>query len=296
MRGLAQLSATNNFAGKKIYLGQDIELNSVSDGILAKWKSGEVVPNDNWTSIGSASVPFAGEFDGQGHTITGLFAKDNRTTLGLFGATAGGSVIKNLRLVDSYVEQTSTSYEWGHFTGSVVADAGGDISNVYSNATVVSPCHYSGGIVGIMRPTLTNAETVTINNCWFDGAIELTNEVGYIGGIVGYHENGILNLENVLYTGHIKGNRPTTDKYGIGGIIGQTYNTVTATNLESVVSAGTFDIPNGTKWIGSVVGYFYSGVDSTNTSNYTLNNVFANREWGNTFSWGGGNGTLPRGV
>ena len=272
------------FDGKTIKLGANITLNTPN---VNDWKAGKNLPAYQWIP-----VTFNGNFDGQGHSISGIYVKSNSAAVGFFGKTAAGSSISNFRLVDSYVEQSYAGGTWSHFTGSIVGDAAGDIINVYSNATMVSPCHYTSGIVGIMRPASVEGETVAINNCWFDGTIELTKEVGYIGGIVGYQENGTLNLTNVLYTGHIKGDRPTADKYGIGGIIGQTYNTVTATNLESVVSAGTFDIPNGTKWIGSVVGYFYSGVDETDTSTYTLNNVFANRGWGTTSSWGGGNGTL----
>ena len=270
------------FDGKTIKLGANITLNTPD---VDNWKAGTKVPTYQWTP-----VSFEGNFDGQEHYIKGVYVKSGATYVGFFGQTAAGSTISNFRLLDSYVEQTAGA--WSRFTGAIVGDGSGNIDNVYSNATVVSACNYVGGIVGHINPTNNTNGEIKIANCWFAGIIQAADGIGNIGGIVGKQNKGKLFLENVLYTGHIKAKPVNVTNPYIGGILGMSEQGSTGTELNSVVSAGTFDIPGGTtSKIGSVVGYFYSGADSNNTANYVLNNVFANREWGTATSWGGSNGT-----
>ena len=68
--GFASLSNdTNNpvnFANNTVKLGRDIVVN---EGNATKWASN--APNDNWTSI----AKFNGVFDGDGHTISGIYMK-----------------------------------------------------------------------------------------------------------------------------------------------------------------------------------------------------------------------------
>lgn len=280
---------TTDFAGKTVKLGANITLNEAD---VATWAAGTAVPDYKWSPVGTADKPFAGTFDGQGHSIIGAYVKSSDTYVGFFGLTAGASAIQNLRLVDSYIEKTTTTNAWGQYTGAVAAVHSGNVSNVYSNATIVSACNYVGGIVGEVRPAQNTDGKLTISDCWFDGTIKLADGVGYTGGIVGHQPDGKLCFKNVLYTGHIKANRTDSGNVGIGGILGRNEAAVSGAEFESVVSSGSFDIPNGTKMIGSVVGYLYSGADSENTADYVLSNVFANREWGTASTWGGGNGTL----
>lgn len=270
------------FDGATIKLGANITLNTPD---VDNWKAGTKVPTYQWTP-----VDFKGNFDGDNHYIKGVYVKSSATYVGFFGQTTAGSTISNFRLLDSYIEQTAG--KWSRFTGSIVGDGSGNIDNVYSNATVLSACNYVGGIVGHINPTNNASGEIKITNCWFAGIIQAADGIGNIGGIVGKQNKGKLFLENILYTGHIKAKPVDVKNPYIGGVLGMAEEGSTGTELNSVVSAGTFDIPGGTtSMIGAVVGYLYSGTDSNNTANYVLNNVFANREWGTATSWGGGNGT-----
>lgn len=270
LRKFAQESQTNDFSGKAVVLCNDIDLNQ----------------EGGWQPIGSDSAPFAGIFDGREHTISGLYLKSNAIYVGLFGLTAEGSEIRNLRLVDSYIEQTFTSHPWSHFTGSVVASHAAKLSNVYSNATVVGTCHYTGGLVGRW-----NGTEDTISDCWFDGRMLLADNIKYIGGIVGLQDKGKLSFNNVLNTGYIQETITIDEAMFIGGIVGASGPLETApgagTYFESVVSAGTYAIPYGNRQIGSIAGYLLNGtVDSP--SSYTFNNVFATREYSKTHGKGDG--------
>ncbi len=265
------------FEGKTIKLGKNITLN-------AGWEAGAKAPTYQWTP-----VTFKGNFNGLGHSISGIYVKSSDNNVGFFGQTAAGSTISNFRLLNSYIEQTSTS-QYYHYAGSIVGLALGNINNVYSNATVVSRTNNIGGIIGKVAPADENVGgVITISNCWFDGSIEQAENRGQTGGIVGVQSNGKLCFENVLYTGHIKGSH-TGNAY-VGGILGLVSQGAVGTELESVVSAGTFNIANATTMVGSVVGYFNSGTE-TQSADYILSNVFTNRGWGTPVTWGGGNGTL----
>ena len=56
-----------------------------------------------WTPIGNDEHPFTGEFDGNGHTIRGLYQKDSNQDAGLFGYMTTGGKIENVIVKDSYL-------------------------------------------------------------------------------------------------------------------------------------------------------------------------------------------------
>ena len=81
-------------------LTADISVNSHVldyDGTLNNNGSGFIT----WTPIGNGSNLYTGTFDGQGHTISGLYFNISECHIvGLFGANKG--TIKNVGVVDSY--------------------------------------------------------------------------------------------------------------------------------------------------------------------------------------------------
>ena len=62
----------------------------------------------NWTPIGTSSNPFAGNFNGKGNTISGLYYKGDGTYLGLFAITGNTAEVKDLMIANSYFESTAT--------------------------------------------------------------------------------------------------------------------------------------------------------------------------------------------
>lgn len=86
-----------------VMLTGDILLNSVTDPDTPwdTWSSSTEGLN-SWNSIGEYKSaddnrPFAGTFDGEGHTVSGLWTcTRTRTTNGLFGYSTG--VIKNVNV------------------------------------------------------------------------------------------------------------------------------------------------------------------------------------------------------
>ncbi|MCD7854520.1 MAG: hypothetical protein LUG66_02760 [Clostridiales bacterium] len=148
----------------------------VNDGEVADWDG---VTENNWTAwtpIGYStdlSIYYSGTFDGQGHTISGLFySSDSGTFIGLF-ALAYGAEISNVGVINSYF---STSGVVGGICG---LSAGSTISNCYNTGTIVcaDSGSYAGGICG-------ESEYCTVRGCYSTGIISCdSNNYAYAAGI-----------------------------------------------------------------------------------------------------------------
>lgn len=180
----------NTFEGKYFRLVADI---SVEDG----W------PNDN--VIGwSASYPFRGVFDGDGHTLTFTsYASAEKqgsgkalTYLAPFRYVGDGAVIKNLRVVG--IAQTYNRYLAG-----LVARASKKvvIRNcwVSTNVNTTGPRNYKDAYNGgIVAEALGPDSDLTLENCRFDGKMSEKDWVDYSGGLVG-KADGKVTLKNCLF-------------------------------------------------------------------------------------------------
>ena len=85
----------------KAKLTKDITIN---EGVLDS--NGDLNTNttfDKWKPVGTLNRPFIGTFDGDGHTIRGLYVNVNENYVGLFGCVGEGGTVKNVTIADSYV-------------------------------------------------------------------------------------------------------------------------------------------------------------------------------------------------
>ncbi|WP_426197581.1 YDG domain-containing protein, partial [Massilia sp. DWR3-1-1] len=112
-------------------------------------------------------APFAGSFDGIGHTISGLTIRQAGDETGLFGRLQGGTV-QNVGLVGASVSGA------GSVGGLVGYNDSGAISNSYVSGTVAGVSAV-GGLVG------TNAGTIT--GSYATGAVSGSEKIGGMVGI-----------------------------------------------------------------------------------------------------------------
>ena len=135
----AAMSNKAEFAKKTIKLTADIVLNDAALDDMKANKAGLF----NWADVVDFNFEFGGIFDGNGHTISGLYYEnrgkgphgniefgDNgneHTNTALFPKTSANAVIKNLRLTNSYV---AGAYN----TAFLVGTAGGN--NKYENIQI----------------------------------------------------------------------------------------------------------------------------------------------------------------
>ena len=110
-----------------------------------------------WTPIGRADFSYNGIFNGQGHTISGLYFNNSRRNyVGFFGYTGRYSKISNVGIVDSY-------FCGSNYVGGVCGHHSyGEISNCYSAGAVSGTNNVVGGVCG------SNFSGSTISNCYFD--------------------------------------------------------------------------------------------------------------------------------
>ena len=90
--------------------------------------------------IGGPDYPYAGVFDGDGHTISRL-AITGTNLVGLFGQLEPGAEVRDLGVVDVNVVAS------GYYTAGLVGENYGTVSRCYCTG-LVSGNHYIGGLVG----------------------------------------------------------------------------------------------------------------------------------------------------
>ena len=182
----AELARTNSFAGKTVKLGADIVWNE-GEADQFGFNAAPGVQLTTWNPIGpGTSNPFQGVFDGQGHTISGIYVKSNKQNMGLFGVVKN-STIRNLKLSDCYIELYKEGDPNPSWAGIVVSQSWGD--NVMSGIIVnnsyilgdVAESSYLGALVGCAASA---SGTNEYKNCSFTGAIRGKDAVGGLIGLV----------------------------------------------------------------------------------------------------------------
>ena len=146
-----------------------------------------------WTPIGSwGSEPntykgFAGEFNGGGHTISGLYFNDEtKAPVGLFGMADQNGYIHDVGITDSYFRGKS------HVAG-ICGDLGyGRIENCWNAATVQSAEGTTGGIAGSCW------KNSSVSGCYNIGKVAEGSYCGGICGSVAKNINGITSVSNCV--------------------------------------------------------------------------------------------------
>ena len=272
--GLRQLSESLDFKGKTIKLANDIVVN---EGNASTW--GEAAPTYSWKPIGYneefGGKTFQGTFDGQGHSVSGLYGKTTQSMMSFFGEIGTNGVIKNLKVTNSYFEaDKEKSDSWGMVAG-VVAKSWGTVDTVYSNATLVNNGTVTGGIVGMMRITGKVEGKCKVSNCWYDGVITAN---GSMGGIIGCVYGCEATIEHCLYTGKISTIKACGNVGGLCGIVEQKNGVL---NISDSLSLGSIKDDSVKSWnMGSILGRAFWTEKTPNLTEVTIDNVYAAKEIG----------------
>ena len=213
----------DNFKGKTIKLGGNIDLNDIS-----------------WTPIGDNPNPFLGNFDGQGYTVYNLFVC-NEGWAGLIGhaGKSAGCTVKNVtidgvtilsnRMAGAVVGQLYGSIDNCHVKNAEIIAVPNAVGDSYDNGDKV------GGIVGWLGD---NGNNRTLSNC------TATNvKLGAyrdVGGIAGYVASSTTVKDNAVDGITITVDQ-STNYYGdkdvnAGYIYGRANGTITTENNASADS------------------------------------------------------------
>ena len=127
----ADVNSGNGYEGIYFKLEYDLDYSGVT-----------VTGGSNFTPIGWASN-FNGNFDGQGHKISGVMIESTDGSQGIFGTIGTAATVKNLVIANS-------SITGGNNTGAVVGMANGNIENchVLGDVIIAGTGYNHGGIAG----------------------------------------------------------------------------------------------------------------------------------------------------
>lgn len=225
---------------------------------------------------------YVGTFDGQGHTIYGLYSEYNIDMEagkicagGLMEILGVNGSICNLNLRNSYLVSTGMGYYTGGIVGMIM---GGNVYNCSIDGTVKGQTVYIGGI------TSACGQEGNIYNCSVNGSLigNLTAEqvemwegaAPYIGGIVGaYMSSSIENCYNgasitgAYFAGGIVGSMSMQDRDDINGYIKNCLNagSISGTNIGGICG-GSAAYPDSSVNIlncyslGSLTATNYAGI------------------------------------
>jgi len=263
-------SNDNEYQGKYYKLGADIILN---DGKIIDEKGALAADSTKlhkWTPIGNSSVAFTGTFDGDGHTVSGMFINTTSSHNGLFGNSKG--TIQNVTIKDSWIYggkytagitginggsvTKATNYGSvngiGDCTGGIAGQSNGPYpkKSMISSSTnhgIIKGKNYTGGIAG-------QAYQASIENAENYGLVEGGSNVGGIAGrgAYTYVSSYFMDCKNALNHANIIGEN------NVGGIIGGA-GYVSPTISSGGILATVTNVKNegqvlGKKYIGGIIG------------------------------------------
>jgi hypothetical protein len=200
-------------------------------------------------------IPYlAGEFDGDGHTISNLsFTFVASQQLGLFGYLSSSAKVSNVRI-------ENITLVGDNAVGALAAVNEGTIGNCYSSGSVFGE-EYAGGLVGYnWHGTVSNSFSTA----------DVTGQY-CVGGLVGYSCGKVTNSYS---TGKVTGYTGYSQSI-IGGLVG--YNSYGGTVSDSY-SIGR---ATGSGDVGGLVGQSYQG---------TVSNSFWDTETSGQITSAGGSG------
>ena len=172
-----------------------------------------------WESIKS----FYGTFDGQNHTVSGLYQEESGVSAGFFREVKG--VIKNLGIVDSYFGLAFDE------NNKVELDVGALAATYY--------------------------DSLIVENCFSSAMVETSAIGGGVGGLIGgTKRRSVLKIRNSHNDGRIVQHERyngSLDNHGVGGLVGDVRNSEAFVYLEDCYNRGNI---SGNADLGGLVGAF----------------------------------------
>ena len=221
---------------------------------------------NNWVPIGTEADPFKGEFNGNHHTITGLYINSTEDNIGLFGYVEG-----NKPEIDDNDDSSETIFQ---------PNPKVMIQNINLKSAKVNGNQNVGGICGYIFYGI-------IKNCTFEGTINAA--ASNMGGICGYitdysriqrsFTTGSLNghIRSGGICGFVNSNSVVEDCYSTGAVRSDASLNGNAGGIAGTISASKIE---GCYFLGNVMGpKKVGGIAGTNSYStiiacYTLGQVY----------------------
>ena len=270
--GMAKLSENTSFEGKTIKLANDIIVNT---GNAEDWEQETKMPFYTWTPIGS-SKSFNGVFDGDMHTISGIYLDTTAAQSGLFSQSNAKADIHELKLCNSYFKTSANNI------GSIVGQAKGTFSKIYSDAIVQSSALNVGGLIG----RVASNSFVDMDECWYAGKVSVTDskpDTRQIGGLIGFilasNSTTPTSITNCLNTGTIDATSEKNNSVAAGGLVGRDYSQ--KVEISNSLNAGLVaQSSSTTKYYGPIIG-------ESKVASLTMSNTYATTDSSRSTAYSG---------
>lgn len=204
-----------------------------------------------WTPIGirtNYNSAFRGVFDGQGHTVSGLYiTRPHNGYVGLFGNTLGNTEIRNVTVSGEITlkDVTQTVYVGGLTGQAYSGEYSGCVSRVKITGDGLSSQNSMnsgfGGVIGSLQGD------GQLTDCRFEGSLSVTvTSTQYLGRGTGGNRGGVGGIVGYIYGGSltrcVNSAAVTVNKAsGVGGITGAasgSYSKDKVTRLYQCVNTG----------------------------------------------------------
>ncbi len=297
---IANIWTKDAYSGQYIKLTDDIYLNST---VYDDWYQNSPNLWNDGVSRGGVTTGFCGTFDGDGHTIYGMYINSNIAFNALFPLTWENAVIKNLNIDDSYIVTTKND---NISTGVIVGYIGGGnttIENCYVGSGVSVGGTNAGGVVGTAAGA--NAKATIISSAFVGSIINDLSGTApkYSGGFVGtcWGRTDNVTIKNSFTTANkaVDSGTPITDTkqptYQVGttgangslisvGSIGKMMGKAAVTNMPGLAWGEVWNMSqtgfptlnrNGySVWVGTeVASTTYAGGDGSEANPYIIENA-----------------------
>lgn len=229
LAGVMKMAQSDNMQGKVVKLNSDVDMAGSS----------------SWSSIGSSSKPFAGEFDGQGHTVKGLANSmfgyveaanihdatidvDNVKYSALVQKSQGNTTITNVTTTGSVNGSAPLSKLGASGLVSRVTSGCLTIDNCTNRADITDNGYVAGGLVGSTDTYTDNNTLVVIKNSDNYGSVTSTRyDGGKAAGII-CMPAAYVEVSKCNNYGDI--NVTTSDMGAAGGVVAWTSRPATITD------------------------------------------------------------------
>ena len=194
---------------------------------------------------------FQGTFDGNGHTISGLYTSDDNSAYygGIFGTIGSNGIVRNLNL-------SSSMLHCKKYSGGIAGLNEGTVENCHVTSSVTVTAYANnvnnlGLIVGLNKGT--------VKGCLAEGTLTEDTYLGCsaLGGIVGYNDGGT--LEHNILTGTIT----AANSSNVGGVVGLTNGGTLTQNLYTANVAQGYNIGTTAPTTGTYPAEYAYNVSTT---------------------------------
>lgn len=271
MAGFAELvNSGNTFAGKKIYMDNDIYLNETYSNNKYEWIPIAYSKDEDSDN----ELEFNGLFDGNGHNIYNMYvASKSDKKGGLFGNIGEKGKVQYINIVQSIMMQNCSIAlnNYGDITGCTndsfvfgIDEGVGGICKV-NNGRIIG-CHNNGRIDGDDAGGIVSTNVGVILQC--------SNKGYVLGGLFepgGIAELNIGYIENCYNSGIVSDNVGLNSERGAAGIV---WSNSSNNSLYNCYNNGMIDISSKS---GFVFGAFDISFNSTqNKKCFTTTDIYKN--------------------